>query len=183
MKMIITISGFHGAGKSTVAKYVAKKYGLKYISSGELFRRIAAEKGVTLEELSQMAESDPSIDLMIDNKMKQEGGRPGSVGDALLSGWLLKDVADIKIWFKAPLETRVRRIADREGRPFDDVYKETVRRERSERYRFKKYYAIDIDDLSIYDYVISTHKLDLESVIIVVDDIIEGYLKRVKREA
>jgi cytidylate kinase len=160
-----------------VAKHIAEKYGLRYISSGELFRKIALEKGVTLEELSVMAEKDPSIDLMIDDRMKQEGSRLGSVGDALLSGWLLKDIADIKIWFKAPLDTRVRRIADRERRPYEEVYKETVRREESERYRFKKYYSIDIDDLSIYDYVISTHKLDLESVIIVVDDIIDGYLR------
>jgi len=180
-KIIITISGFHGVGKSTIARYIAKKYGLKYISSGELFRKIASEKGLTLEELSKLAEKDPSIDLMIDERMKIEGAKPGTVGDALLAGWILKDIADIKIWLKAPLDVRVKRIAEREDRPFDVVYKETVERENSERLRFKKYYSIDIDDLSIYDYVLSTHHLSLESVISVIEDIIEGYLKYIGR--
>jgi len=173
----IAIAGLHGVGKSSVARYIANKYRLKYVSSGELFRKIANEYGVSLEKLSKMAETDPSIDNMIDKRIKIEGSKGRVVGDALLSGWMLKDIADIKIWLKAPLEVRVKRISDREGRPYKDVYRETVIREESERRRFKKYYSIDIDDLSIYDYVISTHLLNLDTVIRVVDEIIKGFIE------
>jgi len=173
----IAIAGLHGVGKSSVAKYIANKYKLRYISSGELFREIAKEYGVSLEKLSKMAESDPSIDDMIDKRMKMEGSKGGIVGDALLSGWMLKDIADIKIWLKAPLDVRVKRISDREGRPYKDIYRETIIREESERRRFKKYYSIDIDDLSIYDYVISTHLLNLDMVIRIVDEIVKGYIE------
>lgn len=40
-KMIITIDGPAGAGKSTVARAVAKKLGLPYLDSGSLYRAIA----------------------------------------------------------------------------------------------------------------------------------------------
>jgi len=100
------------------------------------------------------------------------------VGDALLSGWMLKDVADIKIWLKAPLEVRVKRIADREGRDYNEVYNETLEREDSERRRFRKYYGVDLDDLSIYDYILSTHLIDLNTLIKIIDEIISNYMVR-----
>lgn len=86
--IVITISGFHGVGKSTLSKYLSSKYGLKRVSSGELFRRIAKEKGVTLEELSKMAEKDFSIDKLIDERMKNECSSGSCVGDGLLAGWI-----------------------------------------------------------------------------------------------
>jgi len=176
--MILAIAGFHGAGKSTIAKYIAKKYSLRYISSGELFRKIAEERGVSLSKLSRIAEEDPSIDYEIDNRIREEAKKGSMVGDALLSGWMLKDVADIKIWLKAPLEVRVKRIADREGRDYNEVYNETLEREDSERRRFRKYYGVDLDDLSIYDYILSTHLIDLNTLIKIIDEIISNYMVR-----
>ena len=175
--IIIAISGFHGVGKSTLSKYIAKKYGLKRVSSGELFRSIALEKGVSLEELSLLAESDHSIDKYIDEMMRKECSSGGCVGDGLLSSWMLRDVADIKIWLKSPLEIRVRRIAEREKREYNDVLKETVLREESEVKRFKEIYGIDVNDLSIYDFVIDTSKISLDGLYRIVELIIEEYVK------
>ncbi len=175
-QIIITISGFHGVGKSTLSKYISEKYGLKRVSSGELFRRIASERGISLEELSKIAENDYSIDRYIDELMRKECSAGGCVGDGLLSGWMLKDVADIKIWLKSPLSLRVKRIADREGRDYDEVYRETVLREESEVKRFKEIYGIDVLDLSIYDYVIDTSKISLDGLYRLADLIINEYL-------
>ncbi len=171
--IIITISGFHGVGKSTLSKYISNKYGLKRISSGEIFRRLAVERGLTIEEFSKMAEEDPCIDSLIDEIMVKECLQGGCVADGLLAGWFLKEVADIKIWLKSPLEIRVKRICEREGRGYEEVYRETVYREDSEVKRFKDFYDIDVYDLSIYDIVIDTSKIGLNTLFQVVDLLIK----------
>ena len=174
--IIIAISGFHGVGKSTLSKYISSKYGLKRVSSGELFRKIAEEKGVTLETLSKMAEQDYSIDKLIDDRMKRECSEGSCVGDGLLAGWMLKDSADIKIWLKCDLDVRIKRIAKRENKDIEEVKRETLLREESEIKRFKMIYGIDVTDLSIYDFIFDTSKISLETLYSIVDLIIKEYV-------
>jgi cytidylate kinase len=65
----------------------------------------------------------------------------------------------LKVWIKAPVLTRVKRIQRRERSiSFDDELMKTVEREKSEALRYKNYYGIDITDLSIYDIVIDSEK-------------------------
>ena len=68
--MRITVSGLPGSGTTTVSKLLAEYYELELISSGEIFRRIAREKGMSLAEFGAMAEKDPSIDLAIDKNQR-----------------------------------------------------------------------------------------------------------------
>ncbi|MBI2133066.1 nucleoside monophosphate kinase, partial [Candidatus Woesearchaeota archaeon] len=56
--MIITISGVPGSGKSTVARVVAGKMNLKHISVGDILREIARSRGMTILEISKLAEED-----------------------------------------------------------------------------------------------------------------------------
>jgi len=153
--LVITVSGLHGSGTSTQARKLAEALGLRYISAGLLFRRIAEERGLTLEELSKRAEENPELDRMIDERTKEEAKRGGVVIDAALAGWMVRD-ADLKIFLTAPLEERIKRIARREKLTLEEARRETLRRERSERKRFKRYYGIDIADLSIYDVILNT---------------------------
>ncbi len=69
--MRITVSGLPGSGTTTVSKLLAEYYELELISSGEIFRRIAREKGMSLAEFGAMAEKDPSIDLAIDKNQRE----------------------------------------------------------------------------------------------------------------
>jgi len=172
-KIVIAIGGPAGSGKTTYAKAIAKKYKLRYFSAGQIFRQIAKEKGVTLEELSKMAEKDPSIDLMIDRRTLEEAMKGNVVVEGHLVPWIVKDIADVKIYVKAPLTVRVKRIAEREKRPIDEVLRETVLREYSQRIRFLYFYGIDIVDLSIYDLVIDTSYLKVNEVIQIIEKFIE----------
>ena len=67
--MRITISGPPGSGKTTVCGKLSETLGLKAVVFGQVFRQLAAEKGLTLVELGKLAEQDPQIDADIDAKI------------------------------------------------------------------------------------------------------------------
>ncbi len=159
--MQITVSGLPGSGTSTISRLLAEYYELELISSGEVFRRIAKEKGVSLSEFGAMAEKDPSIDLAIDKNQRDiVRSQDNLVLESRLAGHMASGVPNVlKIWIKAPLPVRVKRIQKREkSASFDEEYKKTVLREKSEALRYVNYYNIDIGDLSIYDMVIDSEK-------------------------
>ena len=151
----VAISGLHGAGKTTVAKALAKKFGLRYISAGEVFRQLAKERGMSLEEFSRYAEKHPEIDRQIDERTARMAKLGNVIIDGRIAAWMAEN-ADLKILLTVPVEVRVRRIAKRERRSYRDVLKETVEREKSEAMRFKKFYGIDINDYSSFDIVFNT---------------------------
>ena len=82
--------------------------------------------------------------------------------DAQLAAWIVDGSADVKLLLVAPDEVRYKRIADREGIPASLAAEETVARERIQRERYKRYYNIDVDDLTIYDLKIDTSLTSVE---------------------
>lgn len=175
--MIITLSGQPGSGKTSVAKEIADKYGFVIISAGEQFRKLAAEKGMTLEEFGRIAETDPSIDLAIDQRQKELSSKhPNVLVEGRLAGWTID--ADLKIWLKTPLRVRSERIAKRENIPVHRAFDETSAREKCEICRYKNFYDIDLTDLSCYDLIIDTTKWDAHRV----SQIIFKALEELKRD-
>ena len=162
--VVVAISGSSGTGKTTVARYLVKEFGLKYVCAGTIFRKLAEEKGMTLEEFSRYVERHPEIDRMIDRRTVEAAREKNVLIDARLAGWMAKK-ADVKILLTAPLEVRVRRISQREGRRHDEVLRETVVRERSERRRFKKIYGIDVGDHSSFDLILNTARLSVRETV------------------
>jgi len=154
--MIITISGFHGSGKTSIAKDLKKEFKLRYLAAGNIFRLMAKENQMTLEEFSRFVEQNPEIDRKIDNEMIQEAKKGNAILDGLLVAWLTRDIPGIHILLNAEEQIRINRIAQRENRPYEEVKEETLTREKSEVARFKNLYDIDINDYSIYDIILNT---------------------------
>ena len=155
--MLITVSGPPGSGKSTNAAGLAEALDLEPVSGGDIFREMAAEHDMTPVEFNEHAEQDDSIDRDLDRRLYEIAStRDGLVLESRLAGWLAGDHADLRFWFDAPVDVRSERIADREGKPVERALEETQRREASEKKRYMEYYAIDIDDLSIYDAAYNT---------------------------
>jgi len=175
MKHVITISGLHGTGKSSVADRISKKFGLRVVSAGSLFRTLAKERGLGLEEFSRVAEHDVEIDKLLDGSLKQEAEKGDVVLDGQLSAWMAGESADIRILLTAPLDVRVLRIAERDGVSFEQAKRETNAREKSERARYRNLYRIDITDMSVYDLVLNTGKYDLDGVVTVLTNAIRTY--------
>jgi len=166
--MILTISGLHGTGKSTVGKLIAKKLGIKYYSTGQIFRDLAKEMNLTLEDFTEYVENNPNIDKRLDDKIIDIANKGDVIIDSQLSAYILKSIADFKILLTCPLEIRVRRITERDNASYNEKLKETLLREESELERFKKLYNIDLNDAEkngkIYDLIIDTGNLTVEEI-------------------
>ncbi len=148
---------------------------MEMVSSGEFFRQMAEERDMSLEEFGELAENNIEIDKKVDDRMIN-AAEPGMVLEARLTGHLMNrsEKKAFKVWIEASLDTRVRRIAEREDYSEEEIeeLKERVKkREASERKRYKNYYDIDINDTSFYDLVISSEDNSPEEI---VEAIMEG---------
>ncbi|NMC09877.1 MAG: AAA family ATPase [Methanothrix sp.] len=156
--MIITISGAPGTGTSTLARNLAAELGLRWINSGDLFRKIASEKNISIKDMNRLAEEGPEIDYLIDDAQKTLAKDGSGIFEGRLSGHLLS--ADLKVLLKTDLRTRAERISKRESKLLEDAMQETRIREESEARRYKMYYNIDINDFSDYDLVVDTGRFN-----------------------
>lgn len=159
---VIIISGLHGVGKSTHSKLLSKLLGLKYISTGMIFRELANRMGMDLIELTKLSAEDRSIDKQIDDMSKQMLLQGGFIFDSMLASHLSVGMEALRIYLFAPIEVRVRRIAEREKRDLKEIWAETLLREKIEIQRFREYYKIDLNDISIYHIMLDTSLLPIE---------------------
>ncbi len=159
--MIVTVSGAAASGKSTLAKALAKRLGFKHISAGVLMRQMAEEKGMNLVDFSEYAKSHPEVDHEIDERQKKLAKDNDCVVDGRISRFFLEP--DISIWLIAPAKVRANRVLGR-GEKYsseEDAEKDMLARDASETSRYKEFYDIDLEDLSVYDLVISTDRFDI----------------------
>jgi cytidylate kinase len=167
--MIITISGLHGTGKSTIAKILAEKLDYNYYSTGNAFRSLAEEFEMDLKKFTKYVEQHPEIDEQLDKKIVAMAKKGNIVIESQLAGHILSDKADFKVLLICPLEIRVKRMAERDQTLFNAKMEETIARENSERDRFYKLYKIDLSDneniKSLHNLVIDTQDLSIEEIV------------------
>jgi len=157
----IAISGKSGCGNSTVSRLVAESLGLRLINY--TFRNIAAEQGITFEEVCRRAQLDYSYDRELDKKQVEMALEGSCVLGSRLAVWMLKE-ADLKVYLYASPEVRAERIRVREGGDFEDVLKRTEARDARDSKRYEEIYGIDNDSYDFVDLVIDTDNLKPEEI-------------------
>jgi len=177
LKKVIAISGPPGSGKTTYAKFISEKFNLRYVSAGKIFRELANKLNMNLDDFHKLAEKDYSYDIMVDNISIEEANKGNVVIEGHLSCWILKDIADLKIYLNAPLEERIRRLMERDKKSYDEVKEEILNREKSNKLRFKLIYGINIEDFSNIDLMINTSILSKEEIFEILTYFLKFYFK------
>ncbi len=157
--MIITISGHAGAGKTTVAKKLAKHLGYEFISLGKLWRGIAEACGLTLQELFRLAEKDSFYDKLIDDFQKRLAvGKDNLVVDSRL-GWYFIPKS-FKVFLTCSREVQGLRLFKRlETLTKKEAVVKASKRDSVDAKRYKEVYNIDIENPKNYDLIINTENL------------------------
>ncbi len=180
--MIVSISGPPGSGKTTLAEAISEKFGLEPVLTGQMFREMAEEKGMGLAEFGRYAESHPEVDIELDNLVIEEirhGMKEGRnmLLEGRLAGFMLHraGIPSFKIYVTASPEVRAERIQKREGGSVGEIMGRMGEREVCERERYLSAYSFDMDDMSIYDLIIDSSDMDVDTVVEEAVRAIEGW--------
>lgn len=176
--MRITISGKPGSGKSTIAKAIAKKLSYRHYSVGDFMRQIAEEKGMTVLELSKLAEKSTDIDKQLDEKQIRLNKEDNFVIDSRLGFHFIP--GSIKIFLDIGDEEAAKRIfrqnrkEEKENKTLKETLDNIKKRGKSEILRYKKYYKLDCYDKKHYDFIIDTTKMNAGEVV----EAVMGFLRK-----
>jgi len=169
LKMIITISGKPGSGKTTIAEKIAEKLNYKHISVGDIQGQLALERGITITEMMSIEKENPEIHKQVDQKIKQIGETQENF---IIDGWIAYHFIpkSFKIFLGVEDKEGARRIFNTSR--IDEPHKETLERtEQDLKFRlneanegFKKAYNINFLDKNNYDYILNTTNMNEEQV-------------------
>lgn len=164
--MNITITGNLGSGKSSIGK-VLKEKGYEIVSTGNIFRELAMEKGLSVEEFNKQVNEatrrgDRSVDQMIDDTTARIGReRDNIMFDSRLAWNFVPD--SFKVFVITDIDEASRRVFNDSVRANSESYesqeackKALVHRQEMESVRFKEIYEIDYYDMSNYNFVIES---------------------------
>lgn len=164
--MNITITGNLGSGKSSIAK-ILKNEGYEIVSTGNIFRQLAMEKGLSVEEFNRQVNEatqrgDRSVDQLIDDTTTKIGKEKDHIiFDSRLAWNFVPD--SFKIFVITDIDEASRRVfhdsvrANSESYDSQDTCKKAlIHRQEMETVRYQDIYQIDYYDMSNYNLVIES---------------------------
>jgi len=84
----IFIAGHQLTGKSTVARLLAEQLGLPRFSGGAMVRRMAADAGLSVEEMSRRLANQPHADAAVDRALLVAASAGPAFTESRMAGWL-----------------------------------------------------------------------------------------------
>ncbi|MEK7108246.1 MAG: cytidylate kinase family protein [Patescibacteria group bacterium] len=163
--MIITLSGYPGSGKSTVAKLLAAQLGYTRYSMGDLRGKKAQEHSMTIDEWNAHGEQSQETDVPVDEYQRELGKKEDNfIIDGRLSWHFIPH--SFKVFLDVDDTEGARRIFEhaksgaRKDEPHytspKDVQKWAHERTTSDNRRYQRYYGVAWDTPSNFDLVIDT---------------------------
>jgi len=147
--MKIALCGYLGSGCTEVAGILASKFELETVNTSSIFESIK-----NFESLSRSGEID--MDKIIKEKLEET-----LKGDNVIvegrSAFMLLDRRDmIKIFLNAPLEDRIKHVADRRGVPVEGAREDVERSDRERNHLIQGFFNKDCADVTDFDFSIKT---------------------------
>ena len=181
--MIITITGKPCSGKGAVTAYLMEKYKFEKFSGGDIFRKIATERGVDILELNRL--HDTSIDRLVDEEIVRIGERDidkDIIFDSRTAWHFIpnsfKVFLDIKPEEQANRLINSGRTSEKVNLTVEEAIESMKERWNLENNRYQEIYGFDNRDLSKYDLVVDTSDMSIEDVGEVIHS---AYLKYIKK--
>ena len=167
--MIISINGQEGSGKSTIAKMLAEKLGWPYYYIGGMRRKLAKDRGLTLEEYNKLGETDPSTDLEVDKYQESLGKTKDNFIVEGRTSWHFIPQS-FKIYIKVNQKVGAERIFKELKKPnhrneargiesVQDVMTKNKKRQISDNKRYWKYFKIKVHDKRHFNFILDTTNL------------------------
>lgn len=160
--MNITMTGNLGSGKTSVCKEL-KEMGYEIISAGGLFRQLAEERGMTVVEFNKLAETDKSIDKLIDDRSTRLGRElSDAVFDSRLAWHFVEE--SFKVFLMTDVMESAKRVyndTERSAESYASVTEAAealTKRTNLEKERFKALYDVDYYNKNNYDLIIESTK-------------------------
>lgn len=176
----IVISGWPAVGKTTIACKLAEEFDITMYNGGDILKMLAEEdKGYSVKredwwdtteakKFMEERKSDPSFDKKVDDKLIKIVKKGGTVITSYTLPWLVLDesVIIIKFWLRGSPENRAKRMANRDGIRFAEAKRITkLRDEENKRIYYRLYGFRFGEDLTVFDYVLNTDRLSLDSLV------------------
>lgn len=174
----VVLNGDLGSGKTTVSVLLAERLGVRRVSIGDLYRRMAAEHGMTALQFNLHSELDDKVDHYIDQLQHDiAASAERLVVDSRLAWHFFTDA--VKVHLVVDPVVAARRVLARPGdavenyRSVEEAGGDLARRSDSERQRFLARYGVDKADLRNYDLVCDTTRASPAEVVARIVDTLE----------
>jgi predicted cytidylate kinase len=176
----VVLNGDLGSGKSTVSVMLAERLGVRRVSIGDLYRRMAAENGMTALQFNLHSELDDKVDHQLD-QLQCDIAASGErlVVDSRLA-WHFFTGA-LKVHLITDPVVAARRVLGRTGDPVEnyrgveEARRQLAGRSESERQRFLSRYGVDKTRLRNYDLVCDTTRAAPEQVVARIVEMLETH--------
>jgi cytidylate kinase len=173
-----------GTGKSTLAKRLAEKYGLRYYSGGDALRELAAEEGYTSSSngwwespeglrFLEQRKANKDFDRAVDQRLLEYASQGNVLLDSWTMPWLVKDA--FKIWLAASVEKQAERIAKRDNMTAEQALSALKDKEAKTKAIYKQLYGFALgEDFKPFNLILDTDNLAAEEVFQVLCTVIDN---------
>ncbi|HJT84133.1 MAG TPA: cytidylate kinase family protein [Nitrososphaeraceae archaeon] len=180
----IVISGWPAVGKTTIATELAREFGYKHFNGGDVLKMLATEKGYKVsgnnwwdtEEAKNFMlerESNSYFDIEVDRKLVEFVRMGKVVVTSYTLPWLVPE--SIKIWLKGSRSNRIKRMAKRDNLNLNQARDVIQQRDNNNVLIYHNLYGYEFGkDLSVFDFVLDTDLLDLESILLISKTIVKN---------
>ena len=171
----IIISGPPAIGKTTIAKGLAKEFGLVHLSGGDILKELAEEIGFetkgddwwdTQEGINFLShrQKNSEFDKNVDDKLKKLFSQGNVVITSYTLPWLVK--GGVKIWLAGSKENSAQRMITRDNLSKNNALEIVQKRYNENKVIYKTLYGFVFgEDLSVFDKIIETDDLNAEQVL------------------
>ena len=183
----IIISGPPAIGKTTIAKGLAKEFGLLHLSGGDILKELAEEEGFetrgddwwdTQEGMSFLSQrqKNSEFDKNVDDKLKKLFSKGGVVITSYTLPWLVE--GGIKIWLAGSKENSAQRMTTRDNLSETDALEIVQKRYNENKVIYKTLYGFVFgEDLSVFDKIIETYDLNAEQVLEIAKSTVRNFFE------